>query len=208
MKKLVLVLVLIQMPLFSQVKNITMSEYKKNRKPFITFAIAEYSRKSSKFQKEQDLFFKELLNNLKDVTSDPECNIISIKQNYLSAIVPLNLSKKEVFRIYLPDTTRICEGEHCPEVILFIKSLSFVAKDDSKKKFVVTPSSSGKIVTEDRITPSAYYVYWDNTAKQVISYGSISGKTVPLVKRGFTNTKGVEKAIKAVAKKIINNTPF
>lgn len=208
MKKLVIILLVSQIAVLSQVKNITMSEYKKSRKPFITFAIAEYTKKSNKFQKEQDLFFRELLNYLKDVTSDPKCNIVSIDQKYLSAIVPLTLSKKEEFRIYLPDTTQICEDDHCPEVILFIKSLSFIDKDEAKKKYVVTPSSSGKIVTEDRIKPSAYYVYWDNKVNQVISYGSISGKTVPLVKKGFTNTKGIEKTIKAAAKKIINNTPF
>ena len=208
MKKLILIILLSQIAVFSQVKNITMPAYKKSRKPFITFAIAKYPKKSSKFQKEQDLFFKELLLNLKDVTSDPECSIISIDQRYLSAIVPLAISKKEEFRIYLPDTLQICENGHCPEVILFIKSLSFVDKNDDKTEYVVTPTSSGKIVKPDHITPSAYYVYWDNTTKQVISYGWISGKTVPLVKKGFTNTRGVEKAVKATAKKIINNTPF
>jgi hypothetical protein len=208
MKKLVIILLLSHIAVFSQVKNITMSQYKKNRKPFITFAIAEYTKKSSKFQKEQDLFFTELLKNLKDVTSDPKCAVIPIEEKYLSTIVPLTISKKEEFRIYLPDTIQVCLEDHCPEVILFIKSLSFVDKNDDKTKYVVTPSSAGKIMKPDQITPSAYYVYWDNTAKQVISYGKISGKTVPLVKKGFTNTKGVEKAIKATAKKIINNTPF
>jgi hypothetical protein len=209
MKKLLLFLLLIQLSPFSQVKNVTMPEYKRSRKPFITFAIAEYTRKATSFKKEQEMFFTELLNNLKDVTSDEKCSIMPIEQKLLSEITHLTISKKDEFRIYLPKSANICKNGHCPEVILFIKNLSFTEKEEAKKKYVVTSSSAGKVVTEDRIKPSAYYVYWDNQAKSVISYGIVTGKTVPLVTRsGFTNTKGVAKAIKAVARKIINNTPF
>ncbi len=209
MRQCILIVLVLVIYSFSQNVNITTPEYKGDRKPFLTFAIAKYNRTIKNFEKEQEFFFNELITRLKDVTSDEKCGIIAIDHELVPKVTPLVLSKKEEFRIYLPDTTTICVDEHCPEVILFIKQLSFKDLERERKSSIVKPGSAGKITTQDYIKPSMYYVFWHNLDHKVISYGKINGKEASLVTRsGFNNTKGVEKTLRATAKKIINNMPY
>lgn len=219
-KQIFILFITIVGSLYAKNKHIITDEYEKIKEPFITFKIAEHKKVSKKDPVLQKTFFEELTKSLKKVTSDKTCKVIKIEKEDLKKIIAVKLSKKEELRFYSPEDTlifedtTIYEGFYCPDVILFLKHLSFGEKDRERMKMAAKGIDykgniqyAGEIETVEYLQPSSCYVYWDNKAHRVICFGEVIGKSVPRYKFKQPNVDGIEKSIKRVVDEIAEHAP-
>ena len=220
MKRVIILSLIIVCISYAKNKHIITDEYKAINEPFKTFKIAEHKKVSIKDPVLQKTFFNKLTKSLKDVTSDKSCKVIKIEKEKLTKIIKVKLSKKEEIRFYAPedtliiDDTTIYEGFYCPDVILFLKHLSFGEKERERMKtaakgvdFQGNVQYAGEVKTVDYLQPSSCYVYWDNKAQRVICYGEVIGKSVSRYKFKQPNVNGIEKSIKKVVDEIAKHAP-
>lgn len=219
-KRVIILIMTIFTVIYAKNKHIIADEYQKMKARLVTFKIAAHKKVSKKDPVLQKTFFIELTKSLKNVTSDKTCKVVKIKKEKLTKIITVKLSKKEEIRFYAPEDTltfidtSIYEGFYCPDVILFLKYLSFGEKERERMKMAAKGTDyqgkvqyAGEIETVEYIQPSSYYIYWDNKAQRAICFGEVIGKSVPRYKFKQPNVAGIEKSIKKVVDEIANHAP-
>ena len=150
--------------------------FRKQAVEYKTMRIVIQSKKAGQFETIRQKFITQVLQELKILLGQENASVFDLPSKELTKIAKVKLSRKKIFRSYIPEKTGIVDNEVIPDIIVFIKRFGV------RKKTVGSTTMSG--YTENKpqyfyrekdfqVFEFVYFVY-DNRTGCIIGFDELS----------------------------------